>query len=190
MLDPRGRGHLLCALWRMLKSALRWFDELPTAIQFAIVAAGIVAIAHPKTRAKLQSTWQLVKSIASPAVLQAIEDVAVQFGEATQSADAAHEDIQRSLPAPRRRSALMHARAVCLMAKGPVTVMEIERRIRAEGYISRAKDCSSYLRRVLAASDQFRQVSPGLWALKGVRKEAESPTELFAVQPERLHGWS
>jgi len=157
----------ITAACRCLKRAGQWFAQLHPAVQFAIVAAAIIAIAHPKSRAKLESLWQWVKGVATPPLLQAIAEVAAQFTDADRSARAAYEDIQRSLPAPTRRSALMHARAVCLMAKAPLRVPDIERRMRAEGYVSRAKDFGIYLRRVLAASGEFAEVGRGMWVLKG-----------------------
>ena len=40
-----------------------------------------------------------------------------------------------------------------------------EHRMRIAGYVSRAKDFESYLRRVWRTSGQFIEASPGLWEL-------------------------
>src|SRR5207253_1679614 len=96
----------IAAACRSLKRAGQWFAQLHPAVQFAIVAAAIMAVTHPKSRTKLESLWQWVKGVATPPVLRAIAEVAAQFTDADQSARAAHEDIQHCLPPPRRRSAL------------------------------------------------------------------------------------
>lgn len=155
----------IAAVCRALKRVARWFDELHPAVQLTVVAAAIVAFAHPQSRTKLAAVWQWIKTTATPPVLQAIADIAVQFVEANRAADAAYAEIQSSLPRQRKRSAMMHARAVCLVAKHPLSIAEMERRIRAGGYISRARDFRNYLRRMLRSSGQFIQVGTGLWAL-------------------------
>jgi hypothetical protein len=73
--------------------------------------------------------------------------------------------LQRLLPSHPKRSALVHARAICVVAKQPLALGEIERRIRAEGYVTHARDFGGYLRRVLRSSGQFVELSPGMWGL-------------------------
>jgi hypothetical protein len=144
---------------------VRWFDELHPGVQLAIMAAGIVAVAHPKSREKLAAGWKWVKKTVTPPVLQAIADVAIQVMEATKTENDTWRRLQESLPASRKRSALMHARAICLTAKAPLSLAEIERRMRAAGYVTRARNFGTYLRRVLLTSGQFQESSPGVWAL-------------------------
>src|SRR6266446_320192 len=151
-----------------VKRLLGWFDDLHPAIQVAIIGAGIIAFAHPKSRAKLSALWSWLKETATPPVLQAISDVAMQLAEANKTEADAFKRLQDSLPPAKRRSALMHARAVCLAAKSPLTLAEIEQRIRAAGYSTRARNFRAYLRRVLLTSGQFRESSPGVWALVAV----------------------
>ena len=153
------------AACRGVKRLAHWFDELHPVIQLAIVAAVVVVFAHPKSRAKLASIWEWLKTSAAPPVLEAIADVAIQLAEANKTADAAYNKIQESLPSRRRRSALMHARAICLRAKTPLPIAEIEKQMCADGYITRARDFGRYLRRVLLSSGQFQELSPGVWTL-------------------------
>jgi hypothetical protein len=65
----------------------------------------------------------------------------------------------------RRRSALMRVRVVCLAARTPLSLSEVEKRIRADGYVSRARNLGIYPRRVLLTSGQFQQLDTGLWAM-------------------------
>jgi hypothetical protein len=155
----------VAAACRGVKRIVRWFDELHPGVQLAIMAAGIVAVAHPKSREKLAAGWEWVKKTVTPPVLQAIADVAIQVMEATKTENDAWRRLQESLPASRKRSALMHARAICLTAKAPLSLAEIERRMRADGYVTRARNFGTYLRRVLLTSGQFQESSPGVWAL-------------------------
>lgn len=155
----------IAAACRGIKQMVRWFEELHPGIQLAIIAAGVVALAHPKSRAKLVSIWNWIKETATPPVLQAIADVAIQLADAHQTEMDAHKRLHDSLPAKRKRSALMHARAVCAAARTPLSLEEIEKRMRANGYITRARHFGAYLRRVLLSSGQFQESSPGVWAL-------------------------
>lgn len=155
----------IAAACRGIKKAADWFSELHPLVQLAMVAGVIITLAHPKSRAKLAAVWEWVKKTATPPVLQAIADVAKQLAEANNTAQAAHAEIHEALPAQRKRSALMHARKVCLLAKTPLSLAEIERGIRADGYVTRARDFRSYLRRILTASGQFSEVSSDCWVL-------------------------
>jgi hypothetical protein len=155
----------VAAACRSVKRIVRWFDELHPGVQLAIMAAGIVAVAHPKSREKLAAGWKWVKKTVTPPVLQAIADVTIQVMEATKTENDAWRRLQESLPASRKRSALMHARAICLTAKAPLSLAEIERRMSADGYVTRARNFGTYLRRVLLTSGQFQESSPGVWAL-------------------------
>lgn len=155
----------IAAACRGLKRIGQWFDELHPGMQLAIIAGFIVALAHPKTRVKLASMWEWVKATATPPVLEAIAAVAIQFAEAMKTADATSSRIKESLPPQRRRSALMHARTICLTAKTPLPIAEIERRMRADGYVTRARTFRNYLRRVLLSSGEFQELSPNVWDL-------------------------
>jgi predicted nucleic acid-binding protein len=153
------------AACRGIKRLICWFDDLHPAIQVAIIGAGIVAFAHPKSRAKLSALWSWLKETATPPVLQAISDLAIQFAEANKTEADAYQRLQDSLPPAKKRSALMHARSVCLAAKSPLTLAEIERQMRAAGHMTRARNFRTYLRRVLLTSGQFQESSPGVWGL-------------------------
>jgi hypothetical protein len=155
----------IAAACRGIKRLVRWFEDLHPSLQVAIIGAGIVAIAHPKSRAKLSSIWNWVKETATPPMLQAIADVAIRMAEASKTETDAYKQLQNALPVTKKRSALMHARTVCLAARTPLSLHEIGRRMRADGYITRARDFRAYLRRVLLSSGQFQESSPGVWTL-------------------------
>jgi hypothetical protein len=45
--------------------------------------------------------------------------------------------------------AVVRARAICLVSKGPLSLQEIEARMRKEGYVSKSRSFRAYLRNVL-----------------------------------------
>ena len=155
----------VASAWRTIKRIVQGFNELNPYVKFAIIAAIIIAFVHPKSRAKLTLIWDWVKGIVAPAILQAIADVVVQLVEANKTADDACERIQELLPPKRKRSALMHARVICITAKTPLQLAEIERRMRSDGYITRARNFGTYLRRVLRSSGQFEELPSGVWTI-------------------------
>jgi hypothetical protein len=154
----------MVAAFRGLKRLAGRFRNLHPGIQLAIISAVIAAVAHPKSQSKLASVWERTKR-AAPALLSTIADIATQIAEAKQTEADASKRLQDSLPMRKRRSALMHARVVCVAARTPLSLAEIEKRIRADGYVSRARNFGLYLRRVLLASGQFQKLDTGLWAM-------------------------
>jgi hypothetical protein len=90
----------------------------------------------------------------------------MQFAAAQQIAMQTYAEVQSALPEPRRRSAIQRARSICLVSKEPLSTLEIERRMRKEGYSTRSKDFGRYLRRLLRGSEQFLEVGPGMWSLR------------------------
>jgi hypothetical protein len=155
----------ISAACRVIKNAVEWFGELHPGVQVATIGGVLVALAHPTSRAKLASVWDWVKKNATPPVMQAVASIAVQLAEASKNAEAASKRIHEAVPSQRKRTALMHARMVCLLAKTPVSLAEIESRMRADGYVTRARDFASYLRRVMRSNEQFTEVSRDVWAL-------------------------
>ncbi|MGP8173974.1 MAG: PIN domain-containing protein [Terracidiphilus sp.] len=153
----------IVAAYRLVRHGVKRFRRLHPALQIAIVGAAVVAVAHPKSRAKLLSTWQSIKCLAASTLIPATADLLVQYDEAMRIVDANYHEIQCTRPPERKRSLLMHARTVCMTAKRPLSLIEIERRVRAEGYSSRSGVFRSYLRRVLRSNGQFVEVTPGSW---------------------------
>jgi hypothetical protein len=154
----------IAAAFRVIQQLARCFGGLHPGAQIAIFSCGILAFVHPKSRAKLVSIWDWAKQNA-PVLLQSLSDVAIQTAEACNSQTASHKRLRECIPIMRKRSALMHARAVCLAARTPLSLTEIEKRIRTDGYVTRARNFGAYLRRVLLSSDQFQELDSGLWEM-------------------------
>jgi hypothetical protein len=154
----------IAAAFRAIQRLAKCFGELHPGVQIAIFSCGILAFLHPKSRAKLVSIWDWAKQNA-PVLLQKLSDVAIQTTEAYNSQTNSHKQLRECIPIMRKRSALMHARTVCLAARTPLSLTEIEKRIRTDGYITRARNFGAYLRRVLLSSGQFQELDSGLWEM-------------------------
>ena len=121
-------------------------------------------------QSKLHEVWCFLCATAKsfePSILRTVGGMGNQFSAAKAIASRTHDEIHSALPRPRRRSAIAQARLICLISKQPLSLPEIGRRMRSEGYSSRSKHFVRYLRRVLRESKQFVEVSPGMWSLQG-----------------------
>lgn len=156
-------------LYLLVEKGVTGFRRLPAWAQLSIAACVLAIVAHPKSRAKLAEVWSRVRTITSemtPGVLAQLVEVAMQFAAAQQIAMQTYAEVQSALPEPRRRSAIQRARSICLVSKEPLSTLEIERRMRKEGYSTRSEDFGRYLRRLLRGSEQFLEVGPGMWSLR------------------------
>lgn len=162
----------LKTLFELVRSAGQAFRRLPTAVQVSVAAMGIGLLIHPSSREKItrffRSLGQGVIEL-KPILLPILIDFATQFLTAVAETAETRRQIESALPPTRKRSAIMHVRVICLMSKEPLSVGEIERRMRIDGYVSRSANFAAYLRRLLHDSQQFVEVSPGMWSLLQVQ---------------------
>ncbi len=161
----------LIGFCRLLKSLFSLFGRLPTVVQVGITGVVAGLLIHPKSGAKLIAGIKAAYKAASemkPQAMSALAGLIDEFGAAFVALQKAREELRSSLPARRPRSVLMHARTVFVTSKGPLSIDELEHRIKTQGYASRAQDFKGYLRRVLRKSGQFFEVNPGIWALRAV----------------------
>ena len=158
----------LQAAIRGIKSLFEGFRRLPPWLQLA-AAGGLAAIViHPKSRAKLAQGWESACSAAAQAKGPMFEGFLVlmqQLAAAQSDAAKTLHQIHAALPPDKKVTAIVHARRICVISADPLSTEEIVRRMRNEGYVSRAKDPEVYLRRVMRSSGQFAEVSPRMWEL-------------------------
>lgn len=156
-------------LYLLVEKGVAGFRQLPAWAQLSVAACVLAIVAHPKSRAKLAEAWSRVRTIANdvtPGVLARFGEIATQFFTAQQSAVETYAEVQSALPKARRRSAIQRARSICVVSKEPLSTLEIERRMRKEGYATRSKYFARYLRRLLRESEEFLEVGPGMWSLR------------------------
>jgi predicted nucleic acid-binding protein len=157
----------LTTLSRLLSRLVHAARRLPPAVQILIVGSVAVAVAHPKSRAKMLQLWQSLNRNIKPAMWEAIVISMNHFMEATAIANESHKAIHDALPPPKRRRLLDHAAAVCLSARRPLPVGEIVREIIANGYKTRSSRPEIYLLRKLRSDNRFRQTEAG-WLIRPV----------------------
>ena len=158
----------LCAAAKGIKGLFEGFRRLPAWAQAAIIGTTIAIAVHPKSRAKIlqvcNSAWTLAREAKEP-LLKGLIPLMNELAVAHSDADRTKAEIRAALPPAKKVSALVYAKRICVVCGGPASLEEITRRMRAAGYVSRAKNFQGYLRRVLRRSDQFVEVSPGIWGL-------------------------
>ena len=160
-----GRDFLQ-GLYKLLVRCVKAIRRLPPAAQIGLAAAGVICVAHPKSRARLKKGWNTLKnSEVLLALGDALADFAVQVTDSAEKAEINYQILQATLPGKEKRPLLMHARAVCTAAASPLTLVEMERQIRLGGYVSRSQTFRQYLRRVLRTDRSFVEVRPGRWAI-------------------------
>ncbi|MBZ5526014.1 MAG: hypothetical protein LAP21_27650 [Acidobacteriia bacterium] len=162
-------AEALGAFCRIVKSVFSLLMRLPRPVQLALVGLVAGLLVHPKSRARLVSGVRSICSKAAavkPEILATAAQLIEELSAAQATAQQTRAEILSALPSTRKRSALMHARAILLTSKEPLSIGELERRIRNRGYVSQARDFKGYLRRILRQSEQAREVSSGLWELR------------------------
>jgi hypothetical protein len=150
---------------KLFQSLLR----LPPWAQVAIGGALSVILLHPKSRAKLVEAWQSISTTVQEAkgpLLDTISAVMQELVVAQSSVVRTRRDIENLLPPASKPKAIVLARRVCAVSGEPISISEIARRMRREGYVPRGNDPEGYLRRVMRESGQFAEVSRGAWGLR------------------------
>ena len=155
----------LMALSRLLSRLILAARRLPPEIQILIIGSIAVAVAHPKSRAKMRQLWQSLNRSLKPAMWEAIVIGINQFMEATAIANESYKAIHDALPPPKRRRLLDHAAAVCLAARRPLLLSDIVRDVIANGYRSRSDHPEVYLLRKLRSDTRFQETDAG-WTIR------------------------
>lgn len=162
-------AEALRAAVRGIKNFVDGFRRQPAWLQLAIAGALAAAVIHPKSRAKLlqvcKSAWQTATEFKGP-MFEWFLTLMQQIAAAQSKAINTHREIQAVLPTAQKATTIVYARRVCVVNAAPLPLHEIVKRMRNEGYVSRAKDPAAYVRRVLRNSGQFTQVAPRTFALR------------------------
>ncbi len=141
--------EMVPVMFRMLKGVAAWMKRQSPTTQIAIICGVLILAIHPKSRAKFVSTWQAIAPVISAFAMEAIAPFLLEAAQATEDAAIHLRAIEAAFPPPVKTTLIMHARAVSIMAKGPLSLVEFERRIQQDGYKPRSSDSRVYLRSVL-----------------------------------------
>lgn len=144
---------------------------IPLKIAFSVAIAGVLI--HPRSRARIvKACRSLWTKLNNPRLRSILSSLVFQLAEAHETVRAASKEIEAALPKSRKRSAIVHAREICLVERGPISLAAIEIRMRAAGYVTRSRHFRSYLRQLLRRSQAFVEVSSGVWTLRATAKSA------------------
>lgn len=144
--------------------AVKAFVSLPGIAQVSLVAAAVLAVAHPTPRRVIADLLR-----KSGVALEIMGDAFAASSAAATAEQSALASLQSALPPPRRPTALAYARRVCAKSGRPLSLAEIEAQMRSGGLQTRARDFTPYLRRIMRGSGQFVGVLPNRWALRTAR---------------------
>ena len=142
----------LAGLYWLIEKAVTGFGRLPSWAQWTIALAAFALLAHPKSRQKLIDAWGWVWATVKgwgPGLVTVLGEVGEQYSAAQKTATRTYAEIQSALPKAGRRTAIQHARSICLLSNEPLSLPELEQRMRKEGYSTKARNFALYLRRVL-----------------------------------------
>jgi hypothetical protein len=135
-------------------------------MQLAIVGIALALAIHPKYRAKFAQAWRVIAPTFSKALRSTIYQLMGDYAEAIEMEEANRLKLEAVIPHQRKRTVLMHVRAVCLVRNRPMTLQQISAAIRANGYSSDSPHADLYLRHVLNKSREFLEVRPNVWTLR------------------------
>jgi hypothetical protein len=148
--------------------------RVPTVVKLVVGLVLLLALMNRRCREAianfLQSTSSRFNEVKSP-LTATLAAMASQYTAAEKTASKTLAEIQSHVPPRTKRTALVSARTICLIHKEPLSIPEIERRMRNEGYVSTSRNFGAYLRRLLREDKCFVEVSTGFWTLRRPRME-------------------
>lgn len=153
----------------LCQSCVQILKRLPIQVRIILVVGALVAVIHPKLRATIVGVFKSLQSQVGdlkPSVGKILIDLLTEAAAAESTALCTHEKIQSLIPHTRKLPAVVRARAICLVSKKPLSLEEIEARMAREGYVSKSKNFTVYLRRLLQKDKRFIEVSAGLWTIR------------------------
>jgi predicted nucleic acid-binding protein len=148
-----------------IRGLTEMIGKLSPAVKVLLTAAVAIALLHPTLRAKvvqcLKMAWGRLRE--SKPILVSISQEVLKHALISKTSS---EAIKSRLPLRKKQTALSHARLICLRASEPLTADEIAQRILANGYCSRSKTFTAYVRRLLREDQRFVATADGLWMLR------------------------
>ena len=153
----------------MIQGITEMIRKLPPAVKLILGTAVAIALLHPTSREKLvqwlKKIWERLRE--TKPVLASISQGAVKhLADAAKTSRTTREVIRSRLRVRGKQSALSHARTICLRSEKPLAADEIARRILANGYSSRSKTFTDYVRRLLRQDGRFVTNAEGQWMFR------------------------
>lgn len=153
----------------MIRGFTEVIRKLPPAAKLILGAAVVIALLHPTSREKLiqrlKKIWERL-SETKPVLVSISQRAVKHLAEAAKTSRTTSEVIKSRLRVRGKQTALSHARLILLRSEEPLAADEIARRILANGYSSRSKTFTDYVRRLLRQDGRFVAKAKGLWMLR------------------------
>ena len=153
----------------LIRAVIGMIRKLPPALKVILGAAVAIALLHPTSREKLiqwlKKIWERLRE-SKPVIVSISQGAVSHLADAAKASKTTGEAIKSRLRARGRQTALSHARLICLRSEEPLAADEIARRIIANGYSSRSKTFTAYVRRLLRQHGRFVANAEGLWMLR------------------------
>jgi hypothetical protein len=159
--------EIISALATVAVDAIR---KLPPIVKILLGASLALALINPTSRDKIVGLLKKLSGrlqAARPVLVSLSSEAARTLASYLQVAKATGKTIADAVPVRGKLSVLRHACLVCMKADGPLSAIEISRRIRNSGYTSRSRNFPAYVRRVMRNDPRFVANSAGLWLLRG-----------------------
>ena len=157
------------AFVEMIRGIAEIVRRLPPIVKTLLGVALAALILHPASRAKLgqwtKMLWERLKE-TKPTLVSVSREAVKHLAEAAQTSRTTSKAIRSKLRARGKQTALDHIRLICVRSKEPLEVDEIVRRIVANGYSSRSKTFTAYVRRLLRQDRRFVTNADGLWMIR------------------------
>ena len=152
-----------------IRAITEMIRKLPPAVKLLLGIAVAIALLHPTSREKLiqwfKRIWERFNE-TKPVLVSISQGAVKHLAEAAQTSNATRKVIQSKLKVRGRQTALSHTRLILLRSEKPLTATEITRRILANGYFSRSKNFTAYVRRLLRQDRRFVTNAEGLWMIR------------------------
>ena len=167
ILTGLGVGAIKLAV-QAVSSLAHWFARLPDGLKIALFLGVVFAILHPRSRAAIKdsfnSAFNKIGLLMKP-LEPVMYELAQSYNAERTKAARSWEEAQKAIPSNRRVSLKNLAFAVCVAARRPLALNEIERKVRLGGYKPRGRNVSTYLRRVLRRDTRFARCADGRWTI-------------------------
>jgi hypothetical protein len=141
---------------------------LPPAAKLILVIAAAFVLLHPTSRKKLAQwlklLWERLRT--NPVIVSVSQQGLKHLGEAMITSRTTSAAIKSRLRVRKKQTALSHARLISLRANEPLSANQIAQRVLANGYSSRSKTFTAYVRRLLREDRRFVATADGLWMLR------------------------
>jgi hypothetical protein len=153
---------------KLVKKAIKGFVGLPEWLQIIVAGTVAVIVIHPKSRSKLVQLWRSFAGLPDglkEIMLEGLIELIEQFSGEEDSAKATKRKIEKALPKSPKLSAIVHARRILLLENAALSLREIAKTMKAQGYSAKSKNFETYLRRILRESSQFYELRRDVWEL-------------------------